>query len=1702
MDKKKSPNFGESFKRNIGKGILELELQQTILNHQNGNLEEAEKGYLELIKENPDDGKLNFLLGTLYLQFGKPDVSSVFLGKSISQNPSDIKAINNLGLAYQSMGRYEDAVKMFTAAINEDENYLSAYNNLGICYQLAGDYNNAVKVLKTSLLLDENDDETNYNLGAVLHNQGYVKEALEYYSKAVELNPEYIEALYNIALINISENDFINAKSNLEKANNIIPENFDVLFNLGFVNEQLNDFEKAKVFYKAAKRLNNESAELNFNLGNIYKTEKNWIKAESYYLNALKNKIDPRILNNLGFARHRQGKYEEAIINYKAAIELDKNYSDAKINLGASLLELGNIEEAVMNYNEVLNINNSDATAHFNKAIALLLSGNFSDGWKEYEWRFFTSSAHSGKGKLVKPNFLKPEWKGENLQGKTILVHDEQGAGDSIQFIRFLSILKEFGAIVIFKCRKELINLYKKFDSIDEIVELTNNCPENYDYEISLLSLPNILKIELNNVPSINSYLKVDQQKAEYWKEKLYTDKKLKIGLVWKGNANHEYDFKRSCALENFNNLLKNDDVAFYSLQLKHEDNELNNTKVVDLSNEIKSFEDTAAIISNLDLVITVDTAAAHISGALGKNTWVLLSKVPDWRWLMDRDDSPWYSSVKLFRQSQTGNWFDVFENLNNELKSLLNYDSEEFIKDFYDKKIKAFQYHVEGETEKAEKLYIELINMFSEDTELCFWLASLYKSKNDLANAIKYFEQALSINPKYYESIEALAIIYEQTKNYKKAAANYLILLDRDRNDFNLLVKTGEIYGRLREFDIAEDYLKKAYNIDKNSFDLLNILGLVLQKNNKLSEAREMFFKAEELSPLTSGIYLNIGNTYLLEKKFDDAIRNYDEAIKLQNNFKDAHIAKGIILLLNEKYSQGWQEFLWGLKRPVEISKNNEIPIWRPKPGNGETVLVYSEQGIGDIIQFSRYLRLIKELDYKIIFVCPQSLSGLYKGNEYLEVIIDSEKPDFQNLEYNYYVPLLSLAGIFNTTTNNIPTCNEILNLRNVANNEFPINAEKINVGFVWAGNPDNGNDHIRSTNLKSFERLFVNNSEVEFYSLQKDSGRDIDVACNKFKNVHNLAPYLRNFLDTAESINKLDLIITVETSVAHLSGTLNKNTWTLLPYLPDWRWLLNRDDSPWYPSMKLFRQEKPGDWNSLFDEVEMEFSNWVLNKKNEVNNARNIHSDLEEQRLIARRLLDENKVEKAKTVLQNIPKSQLTSAIYFDLGYCFHLQNNLPSALENYNKTLELNPTDYNALNNIGIILKDLMRLDDAANSLMLSLKINNNNPIALNNLGIIFDLKGDFKTAVELFQKAIEIHPGYAEAYLNISNCYDTLGETGKALNTINKALEISPDYADAHFNKSLILLKDRRFEEGLNEYEWRLKKKEYHVRNFGRPSLDTKDISGKVILVFDEQGYGDTLNFARYINELKKLGAIVYFECHSALSKLMKNCTGVDAVFERGVFDLKNIEHDYQVPLLSLPKYFNSEFENLPKNVPYIKADEKTNQYWRGWFSEICQSGGRESKVKIGLVWEGKKPLYNIHRASTLKQFSVLTELREFQFFSLQIGDTAIQNQQMMADYNIVDLSGQIKDFNDTAAIINNLDLVISVDTSVAHLAGALGKKVWTLLSYKADWRWFKDTDESPWYPTMKLFRQKKFDDWQELLLRIKIQLQKELTQFLD
>jgi hypothetical protein len=332
------------------------------------------------------------------------------------------------------------------------------------------------------------------------------------------------------------------------------------------------------------------------------------------------------------------------------------------------LKDSGQYEKALDNYRHAIRFKPGFAEAHFNCAMVHLLNGNFSDGWQEYEWRL-----QRKEWKTLCPHRANlPRWNGESFVGKKLLIYDEQGFGDTLQFVRYLPLVKSRGGRVIFETRHQLIGLFDNFPGVDELVErISYDKPaREADIYIPLLSLPGIFQTQLETIPKNTAYIYPNPDKVEQWRERISAGG-IKVGLVWKGSG---IDPNRSFDPALFLPLAKKEGIRLYGLQKGFRHNPVHSEKIpaemriLNLGDDLKDFSDTAGAIANLDLVISIDTSVAHLAGAMGKPVWVLLPYVADWRWFLDRNDSPWYPTMRLFRQKNRGCWDEVLQCVANEL--------------------------------------------------------------------------------------------------------------------------------------------------------------------------------------------------------------------------------------------------------------------------------------------------------------------------------------------------------------------------------------------------------------------------------------------------------------------------------------------------------------------------------------------------------------------------------------------------------------------------------------------------------------------------------------------------------------------------------------------------------------------------------------------------------------------------------------------------------------------------------------------------------------------------------------------------------------------------------------------------------------------------------------------------------------------------
>ncbi len=506
--------------------------------------------------------------------------------------------------------------------------------------------------------------EAHNNLGAALREQGQLAEAVTQYQQALRIKPDYAEAHNNLGAALREQGQLAEAVTQCQEALRLKPDFAEAHNNLGNALWEQGQLAEAVARYQEALRLNPDYAEAHSNLGNALKEQGRLAEAVAQCREALRLEPDYAEAHlNLGNALKDQGQLTEAVARYQEALRLKPDYAEAHNNLGTVLHYQGQLAEAVSQYQEAHRLKPDYAEAHLNRALAWLLAGDFERGWPEYEWRWQCKDFPSSKR-----SFSQPLWDGSSLAGRTILLHAEQGLGDTIQFVRYAPLVKRRGGTVILECQSALLRLLQSCAGVDRLLAKGSSLP-HFDVHAPLLSLPGILGTTLSTIPAEVPYLFDDANLVEHWRQELSHLRGFKIGIAWQGSLRYKADRQRSCRRAVFAPLARLEGVHLISLQKGTGAEQLvddaNPFSVTDLGSDFDEvsgpFMDTAAVMQQLNLVVSVDTAVAHCAGALGVPVWVALPFAPHWTWMLQREDSPWYPTMRLFRQKQWGDWDEVF---------------------------------------------------------------------------------------------------------------------------------------------------------------------------------------------------------------------------------------------------------------------------------------------------------------------------------------------------------------------------------------------------------------------------------------------------------------------------------------------------------------------------------------------------------------------------------------------------------------------------------------------------------------------------------------------------------------------------------------------------------------------------------------------------------------------------------------------------------------------------------------------------------------------------------------------------------------------------------------------------------------------------------------------------------------------------------
>jgi tetratricopeptide (TPR) repeat protein len=588
------------------------------------------------------------------------------------QQPA-VQATLNAALQCHQTGRLSEAERLYLQILSVQPRHPDCLHLLGMVAYQSGHHSLAAERISQAIAVKATVALYHSNLGNALTAQGRFDDAVASYRRAIRLKPDFPDSHYNLANVLKQQGRVDEAVACFRETIRLKPDLAAAHNNLGNLLWERGRLDEAIACCRRALELNPDFPEAHLNLGNALEEQGQFDAAVACFRRA--RALDPNIPeahNNLGNVLQMQGKLKEAVACFRSALSLRPAFAEAHLNLGNALQQQGSLDAAIACFRRAIDLRPGYADGHFNLGIALLAQGDLAAGWQEYEWRWKTP--HMMK---VGQRFAQPQWQGEAAEGRTLLIYAEGGFGDTLQFCRYAPLAAARGLRVIVAVQKPLVGLLSRLPGVDRVHGFGEELPE-FDLYCPMLSMPLALGTTLETIPSAASYLQADATQAASWGARLagMDIQGLRVGLVWAGNPRLNaprlaaVDLRRSLSPDRLAPLFGVPNVRFFSLQ-KDGPAAPGHFPLIDLMQDVGDFADTAALLANLDLVISVDTSVAHLAAALGKPVWVLDRFDPCWRWIAGRNDSPWYPTLRLYRQKQPGDWDGVLADVTKDLHRL-----------------------------------------------------------------------------------------------------------------------------------------------------------------------------------------------------------------------------------------------------------------------------------------------------------------------------------------------------------------------------------------------------------------------------------------------------------------------------------------------------------------------------------------------------------------------------------------------------------------------------------------------------------------------------------------------------------------------------------------------------------------------------------------------------------------------------------------------------------------------------------------------------------------------------------------------------------------------------------------------------------------------------------------------------------------------
>jgi tetratricopeptide (TPR) repeat protein len=1626
----------------------------------------------------------------------------------------------------------------------------------------------ALAALESLARLEPDNADAHHYLGVALHLAGRSTEGLVHFAHAIARDPTRPSFHQNHSIALLTAGRTADALEAAERCLELRPTGIGGYVNKALALARLGRPADAEQTVLAGLALAPQHPGLMAQAAHLAIELQHWDDAEARVAAALKVAPDNvEVLYNAGVLHQARGREEKAIQAFDAVLKANPKHEAAFANKGVSLRNLGHSAAAIRHFSAGLAIWPDWNVLKYNLAITRLFDGAWTEAWGDYGLRGQLAAAFD---KSPRPD--SPVWDGSELGEGVLLVVHEQGFGDTFQFIRFLALARRRALNLVFVCQKRLYNVLSRLDLFRNLsVRLIADdqpMPEHVMHAY-LMSLPGLLGVTPANVPIGVSRIGMETERLKTWTDfGAAAPGQWRIGLSWQGNPAAGVDRGRSVPVAALAPLASLQDKArFISLQ-RHFGTEAPFPDGLDVAVPGADFDaganaflDTAAMMMTLDLVITSDTAVAHLAGTLGRPVWLLLKKVPDWRWGLHGQLTPWYPTMRIFRQTTAGDWATVMAEVAADLDRLIALPDAQS-QSMSDKVPEAIRLHMQGRYNEAAAIYeqargarkgdAQFLNFYAmaqleggrrnaagaraglplalHSTALKtgnsdFWsnAAVLLDSLGSRRDSIQALRFGLMSNPDHIPSVIALAkkesadgqsesalktllalagregvpsavfsalsAVYSDLKRPKDAARALRRALELEPENAKFWVQLGAVQSADEQHDASADSWERALFHEPENADALSNLGVYERNHGDLGLSVYLQRRAVECDPLHAEGWNNLGIAELEACREPAAIGAFRRALTVRPGYPDAHLALGMALLNGGDYEHGLRHYEWRLKADkLGISSNRpNIRPWTGGDPRGLSFFLMAEQGFGDAFQFSRYAAWLKERGATQIFVgCRKQIGHLLQTIPGVDGIY-SDGAKLPKVDVMAY--MMSMPALTGLRLETIPAYDSYMTadpVRVTCWAQWLAQRPGFRVGIVWQGNPDPKVDKGRSYPLAALEPLAAIPG-VRLIALQKGRGEEQIAALNGRFEVEQPGEDFDTgpdaFGDTAAMMMNLDLVVTSDTAVAHLAGALGRPCWVILKSHPEWRWLKDRSDSPWYPATRLFRR--------IQDEVEERPFAAVIGRLAAAL-ARLAAGDLSQRHVTAPAA--------AGDILPHDP------ARIYNRAHQAQKDGDHAAARAGFAEVLDAKPLRPAALHMLGVLA---LHADRNHRAVLLFREAGRHGlatPEFLTNYSIALRRTGSVQLALANLDKAIEIKPS-AEAYLSRGNILRDECRFEEAKVSYETAITLRPDLSKAHRGLGNLMRDMHRPEQslaafararaldssdpdlildqahaklfagdfigGFIDYEARWGSKEMKARQFNVPRWDGSAQPDKTLLVHGEQGFGDNIQFARFIDEATRRVGTVKVEVRGPLVSLFRTIATAQPVeiLEQGQH---KTAFDLEVPMLSLPRVFGTTVETVPAPADF-RIDPERVAAWRERFSS--------PNFKVGLIWQGNpKARADQGRSPPLSELAPLFAIPGIQFVSLQKSDGIEQIRQSPFAAQMIVLGKDLGDFRETAAAILALDLVVSSCTATLHLAATLGVPVLGMLKYHADWRWLNERADSPWYPTIRLFRQSAPFDW--------------------